>query len=139
MKQRGKTIFINSHLLSELELISDRVAILVGGRVARQGTIDELAIARQYYAVELTDAPDPALLESVRRSLGDGIGVELKGKTLEIATIDAAIVQPAIDTLRSANAIIRRVHLFRPSLEDLFIEAVGGARSAGAAIAGSRP
>src|SRR4029077_18744593 len=30
MKQRGKTIFINSHLLSELELISDRVAILVG-------------------------------------------------------------------------------------------------------------
>ncbi len=43
LRQRGATVFINSHLLSELELVCDRVAILVGGTVARQGTIDELA------------------------------------------------------------------------------------------------
>ena len=44
MRERGKTIFFNSHLLSELELICDRVAILVAGQVARQGTLDELAV-----------------------------------------------------------------------------------------------
>ena len=46
LREHGKTVFINSHLLSELEMICDRVAILVGGRVARQGTIDELAISK---------------------------------------------------------------------------------------------
>jgi len=137
LKNAGKTVFINSHLLSELEMICDRVAILVGGRVAKQGTIDELAIARQYYAIELNDAPDPALVESVRRSLSDGIVIDLKEKRLEIGTIDPAAIQPALDTLRSAGAVIRRVQLFRPSLEDLFIEAVGGARRVGAAPAGS--
>jgi ABC-2 type transport system ATP-binding protein len=139
MKHRGKTIFINSHLLSELEMISDRVAILVGGRVATQGTIDELAIAKQYYAIELAEAPDPALLESLRRSVSEGISVELKGKSLEIGTIDAAAVQPAIDTLRSAGAVIKRVHLFRPSLEDLFIEAVGSGRNGAGVPVGARP
>lgn len=135
MKARGKTIFINSHLLSELELISDRVAILVGGRVAKQGTIDELAIAKQYYAIELAEAPDPALLESIRRSLSDGITVELKGKNLEIGTLDPALIQPAIDTLRSASSVIKRVNLFRPTLEELFIEAVGQQSVGGAGVA----
>ena len=37
LPQQGKTVFINSHLLSELEMICDRVAILVGGRVATAG------------------------------------------------------------------------------------------------------
>ncbi|MCH7705405.1 MAG: ABC transporter ATP-binding protein, partial [Planctomycetes bacterium] len=42
MKQSGKTVFLNSHLLSELEMVCDRVAILVDGLVARQGTLSEL-------------------------------------------------------------------------------------------------
>ena len=42
LKDEGRTVFINSHLLSELELVCDRVAIMVQGLVAQQGTIDEL-------------------------------------------------------------------------------------------------
>ena len=60
---QGKTVFINSHLLSELEMICDRVAILVGGRVAQQGTIDELTVAKQRYEIEVepgADAPRAA-------------------------------------------------------------------------------
>lgn len=53
IRDQGKTVFVNSHLLSELEVISDRVAILVGGRVARQGTIDELTVAKQRYEIEV--------------------------------------------------------------------------------------
>jgi ABC-2 type transport system ATP-binding protein len=135
MRNRGKTIFINSHMLSELELICDRVAILVGGLVAKQGTIDELAITKQCYAIELSAAPDAGLVESVRRSLSDGINVELVDKTLSVLTIDAEKVQPAIDAVRSAGAVIRRMSMVRPSLEDLFIEAVGGGGSGGAGVA----
>jgi ABC-2 type transport system ATP-binding protein len=138
MRNRGKTIFINSHMLSELEMICDRVAILVGGLVATQGTIDELAITKQYYAIELAAAPDPGLVESVRRSLNEGINVELTDKTLSVATIDAERVQPAIDVLRSAGAVIKRVSMVRPSLEDLFIEAVGGPGRVGAVQVGAK-
>src|SRR5207248_7700531 len=47
LRSQGKTVFINSHALSELESICDRVAILVKGLVATQGTIDELTVAKQ--------------------------------------------------------------------------------------------
>lgn len=41
-KELGKAVFVNSHLLSELEMVCDRVAIMVKGRVTSQGTLDEL-------------------------------------------------------------------------------------------------
>src|SRR3954469_20602218 len=53
LRRQGKTVFINSHLLSELEMICDRVAILVGGQVARYGTIDEMSVAKQRYEIEI--------------------------------------------------------------------------------------
>src|SRR5690242_6797472 len=53
LRRQGKTVFINSHLLSELELVCDRVAILIAGQVARQGTPDELSAAKQRYEIEV--------------------------------------------------------------------------------------
>ena len=41
-KEEGKTIFLNSHLLSEVEMICDEVAILDKGRLIRRGTVEEL-------------------------------------------------------------------------------------------------
>src|SRR5687767_14944865 len=52
-RREGASVFVNSHLLGELELICDRVAILVNGVVARQGTIDELALGQERYEIEL--------------------------------------------------------------------------------------
>jgi ABC-2 type transport system ATP-binding protein len=141
LKRRGKTIFLNSHLLSELEMVCDRVAILVGGQVATAGTLDELALARQFYSIELADVPTPAAL-SVVQAGAPTITLELREKTIHLNTFDAAAVQPVIDLLRAQQQIIRRVTPVRPSLEDLFVEAVGGgagksvevgARSTGAA------
>src|SRR6185295_5982927 len=55
LKSEGRTVFVNSHLLSELEMICDRVAILVAGRVVQQGTIDELTRDRQCFVIEVAD------------------------------------------------------------------------------------
>ncbi len=59
LRQQGKTVFINSHLLSELETVCDRVAILVQGVVAKQGTIDELTVAKQCFFFEFAAQPEP--------------------------------------------------------------------------------
>ena len=160
LKNEGRTVFINSHLLSELEMMCDRVAILVAGRVVQQGTLDELTRERQSFVIELADA-DPAILrtaltqklgitfspagqDTFRGTLSGNLGVEARAGTLRILTTEAAAIQPVIDALRSAQFIIRRIQPARPSLEDLFMEAVGGVtggHSAGAAIsaAGGRP
>ncbi len=53
LKDQGKTIFLNSHLLSELEMVCDRVAILVQGLVSSQGTIDDLTRDSRRYEIEV--------------------------------------------------------------------------------------
>src|SRR6202030_2771088 len=55
LKGQGKTIFLNSHLLSEVELICDRVAILQAGEMVRQGTTAELTQQRGLFVVGLAD------------------------------------------------------------------------------------
>ena len=47
----GKTIFINSHILAEIELICDRIALMKSGRIIEQGTIAELTTTRGDYEV----------------------------------------------------------------------------------------
>ncbi len=53
LRSRGKTIFLNSHLLSELEMLCDTVAILVQGSVSSQGTIDDLTRYSRRYEIEV--------------------------------------------------------------------------------------
>jgi ABC-2 type transport system ATP-binding protein len=139
LRSAGKTVFVNSHLLSELEMVCDRVAILVGGRVARQGTIDELTIAKQRYEIEVL--PDPSRHEAFRSAMAGlfngtleaptargtlpgGHWVELQQFVLRVGTTDAADVQQMLDLLRGAGQVIRRVQLIRPTLEELFIDTV---------------
>jgi ABC-2 type transport system ATP-binding protein len=53
LRKEGKTIFINSHQLSELDALCDRVAILVAGEVRRQGSVTDLSHAGQRYEIEI--------------------------------------------------------------------------------------
>ena len=140
LRDQGKTVFVNSHLLGELELISDRVAIMVRGQVVRQGTIDELTANRQWYEVDITAesaAPVPELLhisddhpaqETRKGQLADGIWLQVQtrpeGTTVRLGTADPSRIQPTLDSLRQAHCIIRRIQAVRPSLQDLFMEAV---------------
>jgi ABC-2 type transport system ATP-binding protein len=129
LREQGKTIFINSHLLSELEMICNRVAILVSGQVARQGTLDELAVTRQFYAVEVASDMSPTVLDNLRQHL-NGITMDVAERGLRINTIDVERMQKVIDLLRASNVVIRRVNPVRPSLEQLFIEIVQNQRGA---------
>jgi ABC-2 type transport system ATP-binding protein len=147
LRGKGKTVFINSHALSELESICDRVAILVKGQVALQGTMDALTVARERYEIELVfdsgadvaalrtqmlsavggqwSSPTPSPEGPIDRGLLNGnVPIERSGSVLSITTNDPQIIQPIIDALRAAGLAIRRVQRMRPSLEDLFMSAV---------------
>jgi ABC-2 type transport system ATP-binding protein len=124
LRARGKTVFVNSHLLSELEMVCDRVAILVAGAVVRQGTLDDLTLNQQRYEIEVlpnghgTTALPEILSRFSLRSHDSAL------RTIAIPQTDPAAIQPVLDALRAADVTITRVQLVRPSLEDLFLQAV---------------
>lgn len=151
LRSRGKSVLINSHILSELETLCDRVAIMVQGRVATQGTISDLTSGRERF--ELTVEGDAAVLaEAIAASggrvagsegvLATGERVTLNGATASVYTGQARALQPVIDATRARGGTIASVRALRPTLEDLFMEAVtdpdtGGARKPGAAQEGA--
>ena len=121
LKAEGKTVFVNSHLLSELEMVCDRVAILVQGNVATQGTIDDLTADSQRYEI-IIDGGTPAWLnefDDLRAEPGPNAQT-----ILILRSSNPTDVQPIIDRLRSANQTIHSIKPVRESLEDLFMRAV---------------
>jgi ABC-2 type transport system ATP-binding protein len=136
LRSEGRTVFLNSHLLSELELICDRVAIMVQGQVVKHGTIGELAAHRQWYEVEIDGGDELAatfgLDTAGKGALAEGIWLESQKRdaavVLKIGTADPAQVQNVVDRLRANQRVIRRMELVRPTLEALFMEAVNGVK-----------
>ena len=125
MKDRGKAVFINSHLLSELEQVCDRVAILVQGRVAQQGTIDELTKDQQRYEIEFASEDGARVAQMLDEMDANGLpDSRVEGSRIRLSTVDAVAVQPMIDGLRARGVTIRSIRAMRPSLEDLFMVAV---------------
>lgn len=73
LKNRGKTVFLCSHLLADVEDVCDRIAILYGGRVCSEGTVDELLSKKdttQMRTPVLSDEAIRELAEIVRRDSG---------------------------------------------------------------------
>ena len=121
LKAKGKTVFLNSHLLSELEMVCDRVAILVQGNVATQGTIEDLTAESQRYEIEIDGGAPTWLNEFADLRAESGSS----GRTVLILRgSDPSKVQPIIDRLRSTNQTIHSIKPVRESLEDLFMRAV---------------
>ena len=124
LRDEGRTVFINSHLLGEVESICDRVAILNAGKVIRQGTIDELTAGSVFHEIELDGPPDDALREAVAEALSEKVTIDVEDNLLRINARDPMAVQPVIDSIRRRSGIILSVRPVRQSLEDFFISAV---------------
>ncbi len=129
LKDEGRTIFLNSHLLSELEMVCDRVAIMVHGLVRTQGTIEELTADQSGFSITTTTPLNESLITQITTQPNMPPLIESKGETKDetkiiFKTDNAASIQPAIDALRKENITIESAGFKRPSLEDLFMQVV---------------
>lgn len=120
LREEGMTVFLNSHLLSELEMVCDRVAIMVKGQVAMQGTIDDLTADSRRYELRIA-GPAPDWIESIPDASSQ---TDEDGTLLVHRGEDAEAIQPFIDRLRAEGRTILQVRPVRESLEDLFMRAV---------------
>lgn len=125
----GVTVFLNSHLLSEVELFCDHVAMLTQGRLALEGKMANLLAGRGFLltARQVSDAVKREVMPAASgiRALEDGVEFQI-GSPEE--------VNRAIDTLRAGGALIHSVVPTTSSLEDVFLATTGRARQSGAEV-----
>ena len=117
-KERGQTVFLSSHILSEVEAVSDRIAILREGVLVESGTMDELRIASAV-SVEITFAAKPPSLSRVA-----GVArVAVDGKRVRCQVTGP--IQPLLTAIAKHNVVEMLSH--EPSLEELFLAHYGDA------------
>jgi len=141
MRRLGKTVVINSHLLSELEMVCDRVVILHRGRVVQQGRLDELAALESRYELLVEQRPESPAIAAQLQALGAVVEQAEEGWRISAPVADAKAIQPLIDALRAQRVVVAAVRPVRLSLEDLFLRAVqapDGDSSADASADGAR-
>lgn len=118
-RDEGRTVFISSHELSEVELICDRVAIIDKGIIRRQGKLTELLKGGR---IEITvEGVDNGLLTGFEL-VDSNVRVLPTGLMLDIP--EENDVNAVIDAVRSAKGRVVSIVPRRKRLEDLFVETV---------------
>jgi ABC-2 type transport system ATP-binding protein len=121
LKKDGVSIFLNSHLLSEVEMISDRVAILNKGELIKVGTLDEVRGGTIVHQIRI----DGTLSEQQIQAIGltpSSVRADQTNTILSVTT--DADLNRAIDLLRSWGIMIKAISQQKSSLEDSFIKLV---------------
>ena len=126
LRDEGKTIFLNSHLLSEVEKVCTQIAILRDGTLVRRGSVEELTAVDRVYDLVASPVPE-SLLDSPELPLGpapDSSSSAADLKQYRVRADERATLNAVVDRLRSADVEIESITPLRQSLEDYFIDVV---------------
>lgn len=118
--RNGTAVLLNSHLLSEIELTCNRVAVLRSGRVVAAGKVDDLTRQAEKYKIVATPIDD-RLVAAFRES---GAGVDRVNGHLELSVQNLEHLNALVDKLRSTGALLSEVSPLRSTLEDVFVDLV---------------
>jgi ABC-2 type transport system ATP-binding protein len=113
---RGQTVFLSSHIMSEVEALCDRVAILRAGRLVEVGTLAEMRHLSALHVDAEMDGSVPDL-----RGVSGVSAVEVEGNHVRCSVTGS--VEPLLRTLAAAG--VRHLVSREPSLEELFLAHYG--------------
>ena len=120
LRANGTAVFLNSHLLGEVEAICDRVAFVKRGRV-----VHELVLAEMQSGLDVeirVGRADPALIEALREF---GTGATLRGDVVRLRVERESSLPAIARRLASRNVDLYELKCRRKSLEDWFVEVMG--------------
>lgn len=118
LKGEGKTVFMCSHILSDIEVLCDSVAILKGGKLAHAGSLDELRAAESHAIEIIATCSDT---EELKASLKVQADVSNTPGGVRIEVSDESDVDDVLAALRAVNGKLISVQPVRQSLEELFL------------------
>ena len=123
----GKTIFLTSHSMDEVQFLADRVVIIAAGKIVAEGTPDSLMATQQSdtvirFQLVSSNADLPDKLRSAARMDGDSFEIETKDPT----RILFELTSWAVDR----NVALEGLQVTRPSLEDVYLQITKEAETA---------
>ena len=122
-RDRGRTVFLSSHQLSEVEAVCDRVAILRAGRLVETADVAELRGLHRTEVVAVVRGPVPDL-----SGVSGVSGVEVGERAGDGRRLRFALAGPPAPALRAlAAADVTALRLREPTLEEVFLGYYGGA------------
>jgi ABC-2 type transport system ATP-binding protein len=128
LKTKGVTIFLNSHLLSEVELVSDRVAIMNNGKLLKLGSVEELTTSKENYIIETANPIDSDFVNAKYASadtLLENVKIKMESSTkLSVNVKDNIELNFVIDSLRKKRINIKTISIQKNSLEELFVSLI---------------
>ncbi len=136
LKGEGRTIFVNTHLLGEVEQMADRVAFIHQGELVRQGTVAEITRRANRYEIGV-DKGTPFPVAEVRAA---GFKVDAVGDKVEVELAEGQSIDPVLELLWAQKVSLRHLVEQKQSLEDVFMKLVEGSSGGKkAAVRDARP
>ncbi len=121
LKSQSKTIFLNSHLLSEVELITDRVGILNKGKLLREGTVKEFTEKKEEFTINIENDLSPEALSELQKEV---IFSNVKKNSYSVKVADIKELNRFIDLMRNKGILIKEIVPLKSTLEEMFISLI---------------
>ena len=118
LKNKKKTIFLNSHILSEVELITDNVGILNKGKLLKEGTVRELTEKKEEYRLLFDGVLNDEILGSINGLKKD------KDEFYNLKVNGIQELNGVIDSLRNRSILIKEIIPQKNTLEEMFISLI---------------
>jgi ABC-2 type transport system ATP-binding protein len=128
LRDRGKTVFFSTHILADVEMICDRVGIIIAGEMVSIGALNE-TLTDEIRAYEVTVTGLTGKFRKVLERVGDA--AIRSGDTLLVTVRDDAGVDKVMAIAREAGARIQAIIPRKRTLEDHFMDQVRGERGGG--------
>lgn len=123
LRGQGITVFLNSHLLSEIELTCDRVAFIREGEIVRVASLEELGQEHIQISIRVGQ-PSPELLNGLSQ-FGNGVMLDAESGRINLAVNDEGQIPLIVNWLVERGQAVYELSRQTISLEDQFLQIVG--------------
>ena len=123
LREKGTTVFMSTHILSDIEALCDNVAILRGGKLAATGNLDELLSQsgeRQIYEINVKGVSAEELKDNLNAIAGATLFAKPNGANIQVT--DEKDVDIILRIIRNAGGSLVSVQPVKQSLEELFVK-----------------
>jgi ABC-2 type transport system ATP-binding protein len=131
LRQEGKTVFMCTHILSDIEVLCDRIGIMKSGKLSYVGHLDELqqkSGEETIFEVVVTGT-DTRSLEEHLREAGTNISIVETTNGLRVQVANEKLIDGVIAALRKSGGQLVSVQPVRQSLEELFVNEAGSTKA----------
>lgn len=122
LREKGVTVFMSTHILSDIEALCDEVAILRGGRLAASGDLNELLSKQgeqRSLEISVSGVSADAIRDQIEFIAGANVAQKASGVVIEV--LDESDIEAALMVIREAGGHLISIQPVKQSLEELFV------------------